>query len=82
MYKVTPSLVIYNASDQSGVLVFVPQLGQTTCLEPEVGHFLINFDNTSFSKESFCSAMLELCCDEGDKLWKSLISARIIVKDF
>jgi hypothetical protein len=81
MFKISPFIQFYNASDKSGVLVFVPKLGRTTSLDFELGLFLAGFDNKSYlSKELICETFTDFDKKDLNKVWSHLISESIIVE--
>ncbi|MEP1552938.1 MAG: hypothetical protein ABJJ44_16125 [Paraglaciecola sp.] len=82
MFYVSPSVFIYNASDQSGVLVFVPALGKVVTLTSKVGFVLLALKSEeSFDFTTFNSRIVEIESAQVKEVWHTLISEGILIEE-
>ncbi|MDO6558302.1 hypothetical protein [Paraglaciecola chathamensis] len=81
MYKVNPNILIYNASDSSGVFVFVPITGNTLRLNYQFHAFIEQYRlGLYFSEEQMRAALPDYSLDEIEQSIKHLSTERIIDK--
>jgi hypothetical protein len=81
MFSISKALISYDASDKSGVLFFVPKLGQTVCLNFTLGTFIKELGHEKhFSQAQLYSQLKNLKIENVEHLWDSLISEFIVVE--
>jgi hypothetical protein len=79
---ITPSeLTIYDTSDNSGILVFVPKLGKVVSLDSEVGAVLVELSKKGPATKNSITTKLT-CLDEQEieKVWHSLIAEGLVLE--
>lgn len=80
-FKVNSDLIIKNASDQSGVLVFVCFSSKALYFHASLYPILNQINDSSFlSKEQVESWLVDLCVEDKAQFWDSLINNCILVK--
>ena len=82
MFEVSPSIFVYNASDQSGVLVFVQKLGKVVSLAMEVGTILLDLkEGQKFDLEIFKTKLSGLDSEQVEEVWHTLKSEGILIEE-
>jgi hypothetical protein len=81
MFRISQSLKIYNASDKSGVLVFVSELNKVVSLAPQIGVFLNGLTSgQSIDKNVFLTQFCNIEPQEVDQVWDMLIYEQILLE--
>ncbi|QHJ11264.1 hypothetical protein FX988_01492 [Paraglaciecola mesophila] len=81
MYQVNANILTYNASDSSGVFVFVPITGNTLRLHYHFLAFVEQYRQGSyFSEEQMCAALPDYSLDDIQQSIKHLLTEHIIDK--
>ena len=80
-FKVNSELLIKNASDKSGVLVFVCFSTKALCFHTNLYPVLDKINNsTLLDKETVNSWLIDFSAEDKARFWDSLINNCILVK--
>lgn len=81
MFRISDSIDIYNASDKSGVLVFVTELNKVISLASPIGLLLNELGATQqITKDIFMQRVGEFDTQDLQRVWDTLIFEKVLIE--
>ncbi|MDP5031007.1 hypothetical protein [Paraglaciecola sp.] len=80
MFNLAADVVLYQPSDSSGLLIYVPFTGQTVRLDFIFADFITSGSHTNLSFSSFCLYYPDTPNHKLEQVWTVLINEFILVQ--